>query len=150
MKLDRERMVAAGEAALRLEMQSHGASQRQSAELVLVHKPALLAFAAMVHDALVQARVVEGPAPANGPIGRIAAICGNAITLLDEVSVFSFRPGQVLVSSWDVSGECLRTGCITVASVDRDQAAIYLEDPQGIAAMARGDFLFLHVGPEVA
>lgn len=55
MKLDRERLVAAGEAALRTEMQNRGASQHQSGELVLVHRPALMAFAAMVQDAVEQA-----------------------------------------------------------------------------------------------
>lgn len=54
MKLDRERMVAAAEAALREEMQNRGASERQSAELVLIHKPALHAFAAMIQDAMDQ------------------------------------------------------------------------------------------------
>lgn len=115
MKLDRDRMVAAAETAMRAEMEERGATQRQSKELMLVHKPALRAFAAMIQDAFDQK--ARRWAPIKCTVGDVVFV---RILLHGEVenrmTVESINPsnnpvdGDWVTCVWMDNGQKLRRG----------------------------------------
>lgn len=76
----------------------------------------------------------------SGKLGQVGALAGSKVTLTDPEDIVEFEVGMKLRASATLSGGVLRTGVITIATIDRDEGSFTFTST--ITGLAVSDFLY--------
>lgn len=84
--------------------------------------------------------VILRPVITMNRLGRVASICGNALTLVVCDDAKRFHHGMVLRAG--VDAESLRSGSMVVMGTDEESGYVLVDSPRNVTALCIDDWLF--------